>query len=269
MSCAASMKAAFRLATVVLMLLTLLPSAQASPSSEALARFQQGGVLFGANDYAGASAAFEAAYELDAQRDYLYAWAQAERLRGNCASAIVLYDRYVQTKPAPRQIQAAESNRGVCLEELSRLAKQREPAHVETKPPSVTPVSPPSLSTTTTAPASSTTPAPDDVVAPTRVSSAPRSRAHAYRTAAISLWTVGLAAVVSAAALDGVAAAANREIDQPSPGWVFEPSVQTRRDRCEVAAIPLFAVGGAALLAGTIVGVLGFRSHARSGDAAR
>ena len=47
--------------------------------------------LYNDKDFAGAAAEFEKAYEIDPRFDIKFAWAQAERLAGNCPKAIELY----------------------------------------------------------------------------------------------------------------------------------------------------------------------------------
>jgi tetratricopeptide (TPR) repeat protein len=78
---------------------------------------------FEAQQYAEALAAFQAAYQLDADPVFLYGIAQAERLRGNCDRAIVAYETYLRTKPAERQADAARANIERC-----RIASAQPPS---------------------------------------------------------------------------------------------------------------------------------------------
>lgn len=66
---------------------------------EALAYFDDGTAAFERNDYAAASRAFAAGYELENWNGFLFAWAQSERKAGNCDKAVSLYSRFIATKP--------------------------------------------------------------------------------------------------------------------------------------------------------------------------
>jgi tetratricopeptide (TPR) repeat protein len=65
--------------------------ADAHASQEA---FTAGLAAYAAKDYDAAIAYLSRSYGLVSRSDVLYAWAQAERLRGNCAAAVPLYERF-------------------------------------------------------------------------------------------------------------------------------------------------------------------------------
>jgi tetratricopeptide (TPR) repeat protein len=71
-----------------------IPCAQAAPkTSRARAEFDRGVKAYQHEDYATAALAFSASYDAEADTETLFAWAQAERHRGRCDTAIELYDR--------------------------------------------------------------------------------------------------------------------------------------------------------------------------------
>lgn len=69
---------------------------------------------YGARDYERAVAEFQAAYAASASADALFGWAQAERLSGDCPSAVVLYRRLLEGTLAPAQQAAAQQNLERC-----------------------------------------------------------------------------------------------------------------------------------------------------------
>jgi hypothetical protein len=82
-----------------------------------------------------ASAAFEAAYALDAsQPAVLYAWAQSERLGGRCPHAVELYTKFRAAKISPAQDDAARDAIAQCA--------QADPQPPVTPPPAAAPAAP-------------------------------------------------------------------------------------------------------------------------------
>lgn len=57
---------------------------------------------------------FRAAFALDPRPDLLFALAQAERLSGDCPTAVVYYERYLETDPDEEQAEAARVNMNKC-----------------------------------------------------------------------------------------------------------------------------------------------------------
>lgn len=82
---------------------------------------------FAAKDYRLAIAEFRAGYAAEAHRDFLFAWAQAERLRGDCASAISLYEQFLTQRPPAMEHEAAIRALARCEESVPRLAAAAVP----------------------------------------------------------------------------------------------------------------------------------------------
>ncbi|MCE9580807.1 MAG: hypothetical protein K8W52_47275 [Deltaproteobacteria bacterium] len=88
-------------------------AAVAQPT-DADARMTAGLDAYNAADYPTAIAAFREAYAIDARPAALFAVAQAERMAGDCAGALVDYDRFLASGPSERAAAAARAQRAVC-----------------------------------------------------------------------------------------------------------------------------------------------------------
>ncbi|MBW2464822.1 MAG: hypothetical protein JRH11_24445, partial [Deltaproteobacteria bacterium] len=62
---------------------------------------------------------FQLGYALDPNATFLFAWAQAERLSGDCDAAIRLYERFVKSDPPAQQVAAAEQSIELCRQTLA------------------------------------------------------------------------------------------------------------------------------------------------------
>ena len=94
--------------------------AEAPMSPEARRHFDRGASLVIERRYTEASREFEAAHRLDPRKQSLFAWAQVERLRGNCARAIELYKQFLASGGlTPSQEEAADLNIRRCEREAS------------------------------------------------------------------------------------------------------------------------------------------------------
>ncbi|HLK94056.1 MAG TPA: hypothetical protein VKZ18_29455 [Polyangia bacterium] len=85
---------------------------------------------FETHDYAAAVRDLEAAFALDPRRELLFAEAQAKRLSGDCRGAVVLYQRFLTTKPPALQVDATQIALARCAQELAS-----KPAVVIVPPP--------------------------------------------------------------------------------------------------------------------------------------
>ena len=92
--------------------------AEAPMNPEARSHLDRALDLYQRGEHAAAIEAFKAGYAIDPRRDFLFAWAQAERLSGDCVTAIELYKRFIAERPADVQIAAAETQISACEEQL-------------------------------------------------------------------------------------------------------------------------------------------------------
>jgi tetratricopeptide (TPR) repeat protein len=76
----------------LLAIIAVVPAlAHAEDPDKASALYDQGVADYKAQNYEHAASTLKQAYELDHKPEYLFAWAQSERLSGDCAAAIPLY----------------------------------------------------------------------------------------------------------------------------------------------------------------------------------
>ena len=75
---------------------------------------------FETHDYAAAIGDLEEGFALDPRREFLFAEAQAKRLGGDCRGAVVLYQRFLTTRPPALQIDATQIALARCAQELAR-----------------------------------------------------------------------------------------------------------------------------------------------------
>ncbi len=87
--------------------------------ADADAQMTTGLDAYNAADYPAAIAAFRAAYAIDARPAALFAVAQAERMAGDCAGALIDYDRFLASGPGERAAAAARAQRAVCATSVS------------------------------------------------------------------------------------------------------------------------------------------------------
>jgi hypothetical protein len=89
---------------------------------------ERGLAAYGDKDWTTAIREFREGYAIDPRPDFLFAWAQASRLSGDCARAIELYDQFVATGPAPEQRDAATKMSERCRESVAAEKPAEPPA---------------------------------------------------------------------------------------------------------------------------------------------
>jgi tetratricopeptide (TPR) repeat protein len=191
--------------------------------------YELGMAHYRARGFSEAVRAFESAYQLDPQREILFALAQATRMSGDCPAAVPLYERFLATHPPERQVEATRIALGRCRE---RAAIE---AAVKTRPTD------PKLALNRDGP--------PPAAAVFRAPPPPRPRPAWYRDPATAV--LAAAAAVSAGAGVGLLVAArlaDREHrDAASYGQADERHAAARnRQRWAAAAL----VGGAAFTIG-------------------
>jgi tetratricopeptide (TPR) repeat protein len=108
-------------------------------SDAAKLELERGEARYRQKDYAGAITAFDAGYALDPQPIFLYDKAQAQRLAGDCTSAIETYQAFLATKPPEQEAVRARKNIASCEATLPPPVEQEpavasEPAPVQAQP---------------------------------------------------------------------------------------------------------------------------------------
>lgn len=110
--------------------------AQSAPvSAEAKAHLDRALTEFAAERYGAAAIEFQAAYASEPRREILFAWAQAERLRGACSDAITLYRQFLNLSPPEDEADKARALLARCeaAESEKKAATQRQAGPDETR----------------------------------------------------------------------------------------------------------------------------------------
>jgi hypothetical protein len=119
--CAVSLPAAVRAAEPAATIPDSAPGELEGPMHPAAqALYDRALKKFETHDYAGAIGDLEEGFALDPRRELLFAEAQAKRLGGDCRGAVVLYQRFLTTKPPALQIDATQIALARCAQELAR-----------------------------------------------------------------------------------------------------------------------------------------------------
>lgn len=83
--------------------LTAMSSPAWAQPEEAKRHFEAGAARYREGDFAAAAEALQRAYEASPSPQYLFAWAQAERLAKNCEAAVPLYERLLDSELSVEQ----------------------------------------------------------------------------------------------------------------------------------------------------------------------
>lgn len=216
------------------------------------ALFERATVQFRLGQFHEAARTYERVYELRPDPVLLYNCAQSYRLANEPEKALVLYKSFLAAKadaPNRREVE-------VRIAELERLvteqrkAKERPPNEVTAPPAPVTEAHPAVAAPESPAPAVAPAPAPATV----------DNKGRVKRIAGIAVLGVGVAALVggivaavfSERASDSINAAAKA-------GDAFDPSKEAEGKTDTIVSGVMFGVGGAAVVTGGVLLVLGLR----------
>jgi tetratricopeptide (TPR) repeat protein len=239
----------------LLMIALLASTAHAQPSdpaAQARAAADDGSARFHSNDYLGAVEKFKEAYALDPDPGYLFNIAQAYRQAGDCANAADYYGRFLVEVPNPPNVATIRewhSSQVTC----AAARKLAEPEPTVTPPP-----------------------APPLTAAAPPIASQPPQRAQqpagARRNVGVALALAGTSAVAFAVggyftwktgslADDRDSALASCTLERPCDARVARDYDEDGHRAATLAGVA-FAVGGAALIASTLVFALSGRERA-------
>lgn len=252
-----------RAALVIALIALAGATARGQPlEGTALAEWERGLERYQARDYQAAIAAFSASYQAQPRRAALFAWAQAERLSGDCPSAIVLYRRYLEAEPSARQAEAARDQIRRCVEALaSRPSGGNQPASETQLEPATEPepgaeAGPPAPAT---GPSTTGPPSPTAAHAPElAVRTAPAPSAAWYRDLAGGL-LVGSGAIALGAG-GWLLWTSSRDADAAS----YQQHADQQEDVGRERVLSLVLLGGGAAL--VTAGVLRYALRDRGGD---
>jgi tetratricopeptide (TPR) repeat protein len=238
-----------RSALFVSILLPLLTvgSARAEDVSAAREHFQRGTTAYDLGRFLEAAHEYEAAYEAKPDPSLLFNIGQSYRFVPDYGKAIHSFRAYLRRVPdAPNRTEVETR----ILEMQHKLEAEPHAAV-----PATTPPPPP-------APKSSAAPQP---TAPT-VTATPARAERRGRTLIISgavVAGVGVALVATGGGFVALTHSAGDAVNHPKPGTPFSSSLVDTLNRDQALEATFFAVGGAALVAGTAVAVVGARQWRR------
>ncbi len=221
------------------------PSGSGAMKAEARVHLEQGLAAYSEKDWERAIREFRAGYDIDPRPDFLFAWAQAERLSGDCAAAIELYEKFIATHPSPEQADAAQQMSDRCRETVTQTRPAPEPKKARE---------------------------PDEgEVVPRKLRAAPAPSAGGERTWWKDGWGAGLAGagVVGVGLGVGLYVAASSSDDAADRAATYDEFAQRKDEaagRRSFAALSLGA-GAALLVAGGVRYYLVHRRESRSHDA--
>ena len=98
---------------------------------EAKVHYERGLQLYSSRDFVAAIKELELGFNVEPRREFLFAQAQAFRLAGDCAHALPLYRRFLDSDPSPLQAEAARLGLDRCGPNRSSQA----PPVAQTTPP--------------------------------------------------------------------------------------------------------------------------------------
>lgn len=207
-------------------------------AKEAKERQERGRRLYATQDYEGAITEWRAAYVLVPNVDLLFAIGQAQRLKGDCASALVTYKNVLREKVSKKQVDEVEKVIAICEDTIAK-AKPAEPAKPAPEP---TPTPAPVVE----APAPAPTPMPIEPVRDT-----PKKSAWYTDKLGMGLLAGGVVGTAVGATFFVLANGASSDADAATSYEAFDSAAATaKRDRV-ISAVG-FGVGGA-LIVGAVI----------------
>jgi tetratricopeptide (TPR) repeat protein len=254
-----------RLIAVAALLLTLVPATAHAEDATETARqhYNKGTTLFDLGRYKEAAAEYELAYQAKNDAAILFNIAQVYRLAGEPARAITFYRSYLRRTPnatnrAEVELKIAELQRAIDQQEHAKLGPPDGTLRPDASSAKAQPIAEPAAPPPTAAPAAPTAPAASATSPDSSLTQAPN--AHGGRTkklAGIGVAAGGVAILALGGAFVGLASQANGQVITSDNR--FSAAAEDRRNNYQVADAVCFAVGGAAVVTGVVLLVLGVR----------
>src|SRR5688572_23646098 len=122
---------------VILAILCLAAPAAADTAGDAANHAANGKKFFAEGKYTDAIREFRESNRLVPDPKLLYAIAQAQRMAGDCAGAIVTYEAVIKTKADKKLIEYSQANITRCKEQIAKDPPKVDPPKVD--PPKVDP----------------------------------------------------------------------------------------------------------------------------------
>lgn len=245
---------------VLLAVASASPSVTADERNEAKDHFVKGTKAFDLGAYDEAVTEYSLAYRLHDDPALLYNIAQAHRLAGHTAEAVRFYRMFLVRNPKAPNRDEVELK----ISELQKLIDQQQRTeHLppdQTRPPGSTTPAPQPVPPSTEATPPSSTPATTPAAAPAATTETEARPGRTKKIAGLVTAGVGVAAVVVGAAFGGLAAKASDDLTKLDQNMqTFDPSKQSSGKTDQLLEGVFLGVGGAAIVAGVVVYVLGHR----------
>jgi tetratricopeptide (TPR) repeat protein len=219
--------------------------------------FRRGTKLYDLGHFIEAAAEYERAYEAKESPALLYNLGQAYRAAGESQKALNSYRSYLRHVPdAPNRAEVVTLIDGLRKSiDAQKQAQEKDkdkppaPSTVEVKPQSqpepaqVTPPPPP----------------PPQQAGPLPPTPADRALGKKLKLAGLGVAAVGVAGLVLGGTFAGLTDSANHDINNPKPGAPYDKDLESRGNTYQSVEIATFAVGGAALVTGVVLYVVGVK----------
>lgn len=225
--------------------------ARADDVAAAKMHYERGTTLFDLQRYLEAAKEYEAAFEAKNDPALLFNIAQAYRFGGDYSKAIAAYRSFLRRMPDADNRPEIEKH----IAELQRISEEQK--HNVQSPPTGT-LKPGEKKTheANQEAAKPVVPLAGAAAAPVREK--PR---RATLISGIVLGAVGIVAIAVGGAFEGLAASTNSSLSHPVAGTPFDPQKEKMLKTDEAAGAVMLSVGGAALVTGTVLTIIGFRER--------
>jgi tetratricopeptide (TPR) repeat protein len=234
-------------------MLLLVGALEGAAAAQVTARehYERGTTLYDLRRYDEAAREYEAAFELKQDPALLFNIGQAYRGAREYEKSVLAYRSFLRRLPTSSNRSEVESR----IAEMERLiAEQRKTLQ-----------SPPAG---TLAPKETPAPSPQPTAGVEPRAPEPRSDARPpsrrLQWAGIGVASAGVALLAVGGALLGLSYSAAQEINQPKPGYVFQPDTERRFNTEQPLGIAFLTIGGVAAVGGATLALLGW-SRARGG----
>jgi tetratricopeptide (TPR) repeat protein len=216
---------------ILLFVAICVGTAVAQPKDPAEAAYQEGRRLYDLRDWDNAIAKFKEAYKLHPDDKSLFNIAQSYRLKGDCVEAVGFYKTYKRNYPSASNIAAVDK----FITELEPCAQK-----------------PPPATTATTATASQPPTQPEPVY---------EDRGAGKRSMGLIIGGAGLLVAGTGVAFGLIAKSKESKVEGGDGTQMWDPSIETSGKRFDMLAKVSWGIGGAAIVGGTVLFVMGKSSE--------
>jgi tetratricopeptide (TPR) repeat protein len=240
---------------ISIILLATTGTASAEDITAAKMHYEKGTTLFDLQRYLDAAREYEAAFESKNDPALLFNIGQAYRFGGDYPKAIAAFKSFLRRLPEAENRAEVETR----IAELQKLIDEQK--RNQQAPPSGT-LRPGETPAVESAPASTpSTVAATPPIAESETNQPSPQRARTKLFAGIGAAAVGVAAVVVGGVFEGLAKSKSDSLTNSAPGTVFNPADQRSIKTYETAGPILLGIGGAAIVTGAVLAIVGARER--------